>query len=138
MRPSPKEEAQRWLKQAESALHVTRILLHEECYAECCFHAEQAAQLALKALLYGHGERSVPIHSVRQLVERCAMHDPAFQQMVDAGKVLDQYYIPTRYPDAIGFPSVPSEIYTEKQSQEALELATTLMHAVRSSLSRTP
>jgi HEPN domain-containing protein len=63
--------------------------------------AEQATQKVLKALLIGHGHRSVPIHSVAQLAERCAQIDPAFTVHITAGRVLDQYDIPTRYPDAL-------------------------------------
>ena len=104
----------------------------DQCFAECCFHAEQTGQLALKAFLYGKGERFVNLHSVKQLVERCATHDPAFGQVIDAGKVLDQYYIPTRYPDAIGFPGVPYETYTAKQANEAVQLATSIVVLVTS------
>ena len=134
MKPSPKDEAGRWLKQAGHVLKVAQTLLRDECYAECCFHAEQTAQLALKAFLYGQGERFVTLHSVKQLVERCATYDPAFLQVIDAGKVLDQYYIPTRYPDAIGFPGVPYETYTARQANEAVQLAETLMRLVRSNV----
>ena len=135
MKPSPKDEARRWLKQAEHALKVAKTLLRDECFAECCFHAEQTGQLALKAFLYGQGERFVNLHSVKQLVERCATYDPALTQLVDAGKVLDQYYIPTRYPDAIGFPGLPYETYTVRQANEAAQLASEIVSLVLSKVS---
>lgn len=135
MKPSPKDEARRWLKQAEHALKVAKTLLRDECFAECCFHAEQTGQLALKAFLYSQGERFVNLHSVKQLVERCATYDAAFTTLVDAGKVLDQYYIPTRYPDAIGFPGVPYEIYTARQANEAAQLASGIVNLVLSKVS---
>lgn len=121
--------------QAEHVLKIATMLLRDDCFAECCFHAEQAGQLALKAFLYGQGERFVPIHSVKELVERCTMHDATFTQVLDAGKVLDQYYIPTRYPDAIGFPGLPYQTYTEQQAKEALQLTTTILTLVRGKLS---
>ena len=132
MKPSPKDEAGRWLKQAEHALKVAQTPLRDECFADCCFHAEQAAQVTLKAFLHGQGERFVTLHSVKQLVERCATYDPAFLQVIDAGKVLDQYYIPTRYPDAIGFPGVPYETYTARQASEAVQLAVAIINLVKS------
>lgn len=135
MKPSPKDEARRWLKQAEHALKVAKMLLRDECFAECCFHAEQTGQLALKAFLYSQGERFVNLHSVKQLVERCATYDTAFTLLVDAGKVLDQYYIPTRYPDAIGFPGVPYETYTARQANEAAQLASEIVNLVLSKVS---
>lgn len=132
MKPSPKDEARRWLKQAEHALKVAETLLHDPCFAETCFHAEQTGQLALKAFLYGRGERFVNFHSVKQLAEQCRIHDPSFDQVVDAGKILDQYYIPTRYPDALGFPGVPYETYTEQEANEAVQLASQIVNLVRS------
>ena len=136
MKPPPNEEAQRWLAQARHVLEVAQTLLDQACYAESCFHAEQAAQLALKAFLYGHGERVVPIHSVKALVERCATDDATFHDLVDAGKVLDHYYIPTRYPDALPFPDVPYESYTEPEAREAVTLTTRIYEMVKQKLSR--
>lgn len=135
MKPSPKEEAARWLKQGQHALQVAETLLRDGCYAESCFHAEQTAQLVLKAYLFGQGERFVNIHAVKLLTERCAGYDAAFQRVVDAGKILDQYYIPTRYPDAIGFPGVPYETYTNAQAREAVMLASELLHLVQAKVS---
>ena len=135
MKPSPKDEAGRWLKQAGHVLKVAQTLPRDECYAECCFHAEQTAQLALKAFLYGQGERFVTLHSVKQLVERCATYDPAFLQVIDAGKVLDQYYIPTRYPDAIGFPGLPYETYSEHEAREAVQFARAIVDLVKGKVS---
>ena len=131
MRPPPDEEARRWLSQAAHVLAVATTLLHQACYAESCFHAEQVGQLALKAFLYGRGERFIKLHSVKELVEECAKHETAFQHLTDAGKTLDQYYIPTRYPDALAFPGLPYETYTERQAKDAVELATRIYESVR-------
>jgi HEPN domain-containing protein len=37
--------------------------------------------------------------------------------------VLDQYYIPPRYPDALASPAVPFESYTQEQDMTALTAA---------------
>ena len=79
---------------------------------DACFMAEQAAQKALKAFLMWQGQRFVPLHSVAQLAERCAQFDPDFAAHIPAGRILDQYYIPMRYPDALAPPAVPFESYT--------------------------
>ena len=135
MKPDPKEEAQRWLSQAQHVLEVAGKLLDEACFAESCFHAEQAGQLALKAFLYGEGERVIPIHAVKELVERCAAYDGAFRELTDAAKVLDHYYIPTRYPDALPFPDVPYETYTSREAMEAGELARRIVSVVKQKIS---
>lgn len=131
MKPPPNDEATRWLAQTAHVVEVAEKLLGEACYAESCFHAEQAAQLALKAFLYGRGERFVPMHSVKELVARCATYDSAFHDLADAGSILDHYYIPTRYPDALPFPDVPYETYTKHEATEAVELATRIWNTVK-------
>jgi HEPN domain-containing protein len=118
MKPG-REGALRWLRQAEHDLAIARGHQQRGDFSDACFMAEQAAQKALKAFLLGHGHRSVPIHSVAQLVERCAQINPAFAVHITAGRVLDQYYIPTRYPDALAPPAVPFESYTQEQGTTA-------------------
>jgi HEPN domain-containing protein len=103
MKPG-REAARRWLRRAEHDLAIARGHQQRGDFSDACFMAEQAAQKALKALLIAHGHRSVPIHSVAQLTERCAQIHPAFAVHITAGRVLDQYYIPTRYPDALAPP----------------------------------
>ncbi len=85
--------------------------------------AEQAAQKALKAFLIAQGQRSVPIHSVAQLAERCARVDPDFKTHITPGRILDQYYVPTRCPDALAPPAVPFESYTQEQGEKAVAAA---------------
>jgi HEPN domain-containing protein len=92
--------------------------------------AEQAAQKALRALLIAHGHRSVPIHSAAQLAERCAHIDPAFAVHTTARRVLDQYDIPTRGPDALAPPAVPFESYTEEQGRAAVAAAQAIVALV--------
>lgn len=129
MKPG-REAALRWLRQAEHDLAIARGHRQRGDYSDAYFMAEQAVQKALKAFLIGHGHRSVPIHSVAQLVERCAQLDPAFAVHMTAGRVLDQYYIPTRYPDALAPPAVPFESYTQEQGTTAVAAAQAIVALV--------
>ena len=122
MKPG-REAAVRWLRQAEHDLTIARNHRNEGDHSDACFMAEQASQKALKAFLIAQGQRSVPIHSVAQLAERCAGFDSDFKKHIVSGRVLDQYYIPTRYPDALAPPAVPFESYTEEQAQKAVKAA---------------
>jgi HEPN domain-containing protein len=117
------EAALRWLRQAEHDLSIARGHQERGDCSDACFMAEQAAQKALKAFLIGHGHRSVPIHSVAQLAERCTQIDQAFAVHITAGRVLDQYDIPTRYPDVLAPPAVPFESYTQEQGTMAVAAA---------------
>ena len=103
----PREQFQRWIEQAEHQLDVTDSLLGSSYWSDACFNAEQTAQMALKAFLYGKGERFIPMHTIQELAQRCQEMDGAFTQAIEWGRVLDRYYIPTRYPDALAPPAVP-------------------------------
>ena len=133
MKPG-REAALRWLRQAEHDLAIARGHWERGDYSDACFMAEQAAQKALKAFLIGHGHRSVPIHSVAQLAERCAQIDPAFTVHMTSGRVLDQYYIPTRYPDALAPPALPFESYTQEQGITAVAAAQAIVARVAENL----
>jgi HEPN domain-containing protein len=122
MKPG-REAALRWLRQVEHDLAIASGHQERGDFSDTCFMAEQAAQKALKAFLIGHGHQSVPVHSVGQLAERCAQIDPAFVVHITAGRVLDQYSIPTRYPDALAPPAVPFESYTQEQGITAVAAA---------------
>jgi len=94
-----KKIAERWFKQARHDLGVAKCNLKNGFYADSCFMAEQSAQKAIKAYLYFQGTRFIPEHSVAKLIEECKNRD--FGKIVKYGHKLDQYYIPTRYPDAL-------------------------------------
>jgi HEPN domain-containing protein len=99
--------------------------------------AEQAAQKALKAFLLAQGHRAVPVHSVAQLAEHCTEIDPDFAVHITPGRILDQYYIPTRYPDALAPPAVPFESYTEEQGEKAVAAAQAIITPVAQKLAAT-
>ena len=48
--------------------------------------------------------------------------------------LLDQFYIPTRYPNGLPSPAVPGEAYTEAQAQAAQEAADHILLAARTFL----
>lgn len=127
----PLETARRWLAQAEHSLRVTRLLLDDGMKADACFHAEQTAQLVLKAFLYSLGRRNINIHSVQELASRCAEADDAFSAFMEYGTFLDRYYLSTRYPDALPEPAVPFQSFTEKEARAALEYATEMVETVK-------
>lgn len=129
MKPS-RETGLRWLRQAEHDLTIARRHQANGDYSDACFMAEQASQKALKAFLLAQGRRSVPIHSVAQLAEGCSQIDPEFTSHVAAGRILDQYYIPTRYPDALAPPAVPFESYSKEQAAKAVQTARGLVSLV--------
>jgi HEPN domain-containing protein len=100
-----------WIRRARSDLALARtppevgVLLED-----LCFHAQQAAEKALKAVLIA---RSVPVprtHGITRLLE--LMPDPdALPQAVREAAVLTDYAVVTRYPGA--YEPVEDEEYRE-------------------------
>lgn len=116
-------EARRWFQQAQADLEVVRTLRSAGHHAAACFHSQQAAEKALKTVLFAQGARVVLEHSVRELARRCEAHDTAFADVAEEAALLDQFYIPTRYPNGLPAPAVPSETYMGAHAQSAQEAA---------------
>jgi HEPN domain-containing protein len=112
-------EAQRWLRQAlhdRDAAHLNRDHGFNE---HTCFLAQQSAEKALKAFLYGRGQGPVLGHSTTALASDCAAFEAAFAALGTACRRLDQLYIPTRYPN--GLPdNVPHDFYDRTLADQAL------------------
>ncbi len=128
----PREQFQRWLSQAEHQLEVTHSLSELGFWSDVCFNAEQTAQMALKAFLYGKGRRYVLIHSIQELARQCAEIDGTFAEAIEWGRILDRYYITTRYPDALAPPAVPFRSFTEGDARQAYQYAANIVHLVKS------
>ena len=115
-----------WFRQAEADLRWGFDSLKTEHYAQVCFIAQQVAEKALKSLAFYKGFDLVKGHSVLEICKALEMNG----ELLDGGKKLDQYYITTRYPDAMPA-GAPFEFFTEAQASEALKLAELFLEKVR-------
>lgn len=125
------EEAQRWLIQARDEFEDAEELRLRGRFYLALFHFQQAAEKALKAFLYSiaGSEEVFFTHSIYELIQQAKGADAGFALVERAAK-LDQYYIPTRYPN--GLPGgVPSRFYTDpEEAREAMELARSVLEMV--------
>lgn len=129
----PESEARRWLAQAESDLAFAELGLRGGFFAQACFICQQAGEKALKALHYRRGARMVLGHSLVELLDGLLADHRALGDLGDAARQLDQYYIPTRYPN--GLPGgVPADVFTSKQATEAIAHAREFIVRVRATL----
>lgn len=131
MRRPAKEEAWRWFTQAKDEFQDADDLRKRGRYYLALFHFQQASEKALKGYLYLKA-KSVEVfytHSIDDLLRMALEIDSDFQQVVTAKK-LDQYYIPTRYPN--GLPGgIPSRYYDDpKEAEEAMNLAKKVIEIV--------
>jgi len=126
------EEARRWLATAEDDLHTARILFENKKFAQCCFFCQQAAEKAVKSLYYAV-DADPWGHSVFKLLESRPDQfagGGAFSTLIDDARRLDQYYIPTRYPN--GLPgTLPSQTYSANDGSWAIDAATKIVTSVQ-------
>ncbi|MEJ2248735.1 MAG: HEPN domain-containing protein [Candidatus Lokiarchaeota archaeon] len=137
MKRPKKEESLRWLIQAKDEFDDANTLRKMERFYIALFHFQQAAEKALKAFLYIH-IKSIKVfytHSITELIQLAIEIDTDFKN-VKSSKKLDQYYIPTRYPN--GLPGgVPSRYYDDpKEAKEAKVLAEIVIKLVDSKIEK--
>lgn len=115
------EEFSRWIAMARETLNSAASDLENGYYNWSCFKAQQAAEFAIKALMYGMGIRRGG-HSITILLKQISEYVEIPREIFDAARMLDKLYIPTRYPDAWG-EGTPMDYYTEADCMEALTQA---------------
>jgi HEPN domain-containing protein len=95
--------ARAWLLNARGDLRAVELLTDSLPHL-ACFHAQQAAEKALEAVITLR-EGDVPLtHVLRELLDACAEAGEAPPEHVRAGALsLEKFYVPTRYPDALGW-----------------------------------
>jgi len=122
-------ESDRWLEQARRDLGDAEYAEAGARWNLACFLAQQAAEKALKAYLYARGAEAVWGHSVAELCHDAAAQDPAFAELGTEAAALDQYYIPTRYPN--GLPGgIPADAYVEADAARAVALSARVLDRV--------
>ena len=122
--------AELWLSQAENDLAFAKVALREEFFAQACFNPHQVAEKALKSLAYLRGDRYVIGHSLDELVSTLEPTYAQLSQWRDAAGILDTYYVPTRYPNALPG-SAPFRVYKTDQATEAVDWAGEIVDMAR-------
>lgn len=121
--------SQDWFKQAVRDLEQAHDSRRTERHEWACFAAHQAAEKALKALHLYLGQEAWG-HVVATLLEELPEEILVPRELIDKGRVLDNFYIPTRYPN--GHPSgAPFEHYGPLQSREAIAYASEILEFAR-------
>jgi HEPN domain-containing protein len=114
----------------EHAKHDKNEAFHEWA----CFSSEQAAEKAVKAV-YQHLNAEAWGHSVKRLLEELPATTGVTPELVDCGRILDRFYIPTRYPN--GFDDgKPADYYAAADSEQAIGCAEKILRFSEDQLSQ--
>ncbi len=107
------EKARRDLAMAERAISEAE---DEHFFDQACFHSQQAAEKALKALLV-HAELPVPhTHDLVVLVHSVAVKNKSLHEHLEAAAELSKFSVAPRYPMLF-------QEETEKDARSALKHA---------------
>jgi HEPN domain-containing protein len=127
-----KTEARRWFQQAYYDLKATRWNMEGGFYDTACFLAQQAAEKALKSILYFTGSRrkALMTHSTVEMVRESGKKINSLTELINEARELDLHYIPSRYPN--GIPSgYPHQFYGRKNADQALAAAERIFNAIK-------
>ncbi len=120
---NPHADAQRWLEFAEQDLRTAEMTLNGEIFNQVCFHSQQCAEKCLKACLTAAGELLPRTHRIVDLLGLLTTEAQAVVGDIKESLLeLDQFYIPTRYPDALPG-SLPDGLPQKSHAEAALAAA---------------
>jgi len=108
----PPEEAARemageWLAKADADLRACDELLSTAALSEiAAFHAQQAAEKALKAFLVWNQAEFPKTHDIKRLLALCRSVDAGLAESLGDAAQLTPYGVEYRYPGE--YPTVPS------------------------------
>ncbi len=122
-----------WSLMADLDLKAARGSLNEDVPNIACFLSHQAVEKVLKAYLLQRDLKVPKIHSLIELLDMVALDAIGLKAFSDQIVFLNQFYIPTRYPDALPG-SLPEGLPSIEVAEKAIIYATEIVEFVKSLL----
>ena len=123
------QAAIKWLEKAKHDLDTALLNHRHGGYTDVsCYFSHQTVEKSLKAFLIYHSIRFQRIHHLPKLLKMCIKQNRKFSQFLEYCRILNDYYIETRYPMDIPI------AYTKKEAQEAIYLAEQIYNFVKKEL----
>ena len=129
------KEQNNWFAFAEEDRKMAEAAFRERIYNQVCFHSQQGVEKTLKGFLRSRAQSMPKTHFLQELLHLCIQIDPDFKNLMPDCAKLDDYYIPTRYPDAL--PGIlPEGLPNEKDASESLLTLQKIMNFVASKVDK--
>lgn len=118
-----------WISKAEADLGLAEKLLADQApyFDAIAFHAQQAAEKFLKALLVRHQIEFSKTHSIGLLLDLVSGKDPSLACSLTEATELTPYGVEPRYPSHL--PPISTD-----EAKRAVDLARKVKEAVRAAL----
>ncbi len=118
-----------WLNQGLRDLEQAKDSRLAGRHEWACFAAHQAGEKALHLHLGQEAWGHVIARLLKELPETISVEE----ELIEKGRILDNFYIPTRYPNSHP-EGAPFEHYGPLQSKEAIQYASEIIEFVRSQM----
>lgn len=123
MKKTLEQSVSEWLYFAFSDLEAAERVNKDQMFHHVCFHAQQAAEKSIKAILVFNGKLAPKTHSIVELFKLLPSSVVAEKgNWEEKAEFLNQFYVPSRYPDALPG-SLPEGLPNVEDAQKSLELA---------------
>jgi len=118
-----------WLRKADEDIDFAVSVIEESnYYAQICFHFHQGAEKYLKSVIIAYGLEFKKIHDLPMLLKLCLGKEPELEILVDDCRVLNGFYIDTRYP--VHWPTQ----YRKEEALKAMKAAEHIREHIRKRL----
>lgn len=120
-----------WVLKAENDLKAAEAILnyYEQPPTDTiCYHCHQVAEKALKGYLVYKKAKFTKIHDLIALLSHCLLKDKSLENLRVDLKVLNKYYVETKYP-----PDMPID-YSKEEAKQAIERAIVILKAIKNKI----
>lgn len=98
---------------------------------DLCFHAQQAVEKAIKALLIKKGVEFPYVHDIAELLTLLEKTGQKLSKTIREGEKLTRFAVFTRYPGI-------AQTISQKEYEEAMKVAEEVIRWVKEQLKNTP
>lgn len=118
-------KAEEWFKIGRDELRAAEIMMKEQgLYSQVCFYCHQSVEKYMKGFLTLNGKNLEKIHDLGELNNFCLAINKGFDKFSDDCEILNQFYIPTRYP-------MHYEIHKKEVAVKAFKIAKEIIEFIK-------
>ena len=120
-----------WLLSADLDLRAARASLKDNVPNIACFLSQQAVEKVFKAVILRRDKRVPKVHALDKLLDEIQPTIPELKANFEKQVLfLDQFYIPTRYPDTLPG-SLPDGLPSVTVAEKAIASATEIVEFIK-------
>lgn len=127
----PPEDPREWLNRARSDLLLSKTKKEGIYLEDLCFHAQQAVEKAIKALLIKKGVEFPYVHDIAELLTLLEKTGQKLPKTIREGEKLTRFAVFTRYPGI-------AQTISQKEYEEAMKVAEEVLRWVKEQFGNNP